>query len=67
LPQLQEANVSLSASIGIAEWADHTEDMSRLLVRADAALYRAKAQGRNCVVASDADDTVGESSVGSSA
>lgn len=67
LPQLQEASVSLSVSIGIAQWADHTEDMSQLLVRVDTALYRAKAEGRNCVVASEADDTVGESSVGSSA
>lgn len=67
LPQFQEASVSLSVSIGIAQWADHTEDMSQLLVRVDTALYRAKAEGRNCVVASEADDTVGESSVGSSA
>lgn len=65
--QLQATSVKLSVSIGIAQWADHSEDMSRLLVRVDTALYQAKAQGRNCVIASDADDTLGESSVGLSA
>ncbi len=64
LPQLHEASVSLSVSIGIAQWTDQTEDMSRLLVRVDTALYQAKAQGRNCVVVSDANNTVGELSVG---
>ena len=42
--------VPISASIGIAQWADPQEDASRLLVRADAALYQAKLQGRNRVV-----------------
>jgi diguanylate cyclase (GGDEF)-like protein len=45
--------VKLSVSIGIAEWVDRSEASSRLLVRVDAALYEAKAQGRNRVVASD--------------
>ena len=40
----------LSVSIGVAQWADASEDTSRLLVRADAALYQAKLQGRNRVV-----------------
>jgi len=39
----------LSVSIGVAQWAGSVEDASRLLVRADAALYRAKHQGRNQV------------------
>jgi diguanylate cyclase (GGDEF)-like protein len=47
---LQGSSVSLSVSIGIAQWTDAAEDVSRLLVRADAALYQAKLQGRNCVV-----------------
>jgi predicted signal transduction protein with EAL and GGDEF domain len=38
--------------------------MSRLLVRVDAALYQAKAQGRNRVFASDVDNTVRASSAG---
>jgi diguanylate cyclase (GGDEF)-like protein len=42
--------VPLSVSIGVAQWADASEDASRLLVRADAALYQAKQQGRNRVV-----------------
>jgi GGDEF domain-containing protein len=38
-------------SIGLAQWSgDAGEDMSRLLVRADAALYQAKQAGRNRVV-----------------
>jgi diguanylate cyclase (GGDEF)-like protein len=41
----------LSASIGIAQWREPAEEPSRLLMRADAALYAAKLRGRNCVVA----------------
>ncbi|MGH8796125.1 MAG: GGDEF domain-containing protein, partial [Caldimonas sp.] len=48
---LESASVALSVSIGIAQWTDPAEDSSRLLVRADAALYRAKLHGRNCVIA----------------
>jgi len=44
-------NIPLSVSIGIAQWTDAAEDASRLLVRADAALYQAKQQGRDRVVA----------------
>ena len=35
-------SVSLSVSIGLAAWGGGAEDLSRLLVRADQALYRAK-------------------------
>lgn len=35
------------ASVGIASDTDHVADPTRLLVNADIALYRAKAQGRN--------------------
>jgi diguanylate cyclase (GGDEF)-like protein len=52
---LDGASVSLSVSIGIAQWTDAYEDASRLLVRADSALYEAKQQGRNCVVVASAD------------
>ena len=44
------ATVSLSVSIGVAEWLGEAEDMSHLLSRADAALFQAKVQGRNRVV-----------------
>jgi diguanylate cyclase (GGDEF)-like protein len=43
--------VPLSVSIGVAEWAGPAEDPSRLLVRADQALYRAKGRGRDRVEA----------------
>ncbi len=44
----------LSISIGVAEWAGPAEDPSRLLARADAALYRAKHLGRDRVEAAAA-------------
>jgi diguanylate cyclase (GGDEF)-like protein len=62
--QVQKTTVNLSASIGIAQWADTSEEMSRLLVRVDTALYQAKAQGRNRVFASDAANTTGVPSRG---
>ncbi len=45
-----EGTIPMSISIGMAQWAGDAEDVSRLLVRADAALYAAKRQGRNRVV-----------------
>jgi diguanylate cyclase (GGDEF)-like protein len=45
-----DKSVPVSVSIGIAQWAGAAEDASRVLVRADAALYQAKTQGRNRVV-----------------
>ncbi|MER1967640.1 GGDEF domain-containing protein [Castellaniella sp. GW247-6E4] len=41
----------LSVSIGIASAADADYDLDRLLMRADEALYGAKAAGRDCVMA----------------
>lgn len=40
-------------SLGVAVWRDG-ESAAEVLDRADAALYQAKAQGRNCVVVADA-------------
>jgi diguanylate cyclase (GGDEF)-like protein len=48
---LDGTTVAVTASIGVAQWSHPTDDVSRLLVRADAALYQAKQQGRNRVVA----------------
>ncbi len=49
--------VAVTVSIGVAQWTP-ADDVSRLLVRADAALYRAKQQGRNRVVAASAEPPV---------
>ena len=53
---LNEAGTTIpvSVSIGIAEWAGANEDLSRLLVRADAALYQAKQRGRDRVALAEA-------------
>ena len=47
-----DSAVALSVSIGVAEWAGAQEDPSRLPVRADAAMYRAKRDGRDQVATS---------------
>ena len=44
-----EGPLTLSASFGVAEWMGPSEEPSRLLMRADQALYRAKGAGRNQV------------------
>lgn len=43
-------NVSITMSAGIACYPQHGGDMATLFVAADAALYRAKNDGRNRVV-----------------
>jgi len=50
-----DAAIGLSASIGIAEWGGAREEPSRLLVRADAALYQAKQHGRDRVASAGVD------------
>jgi diguanylate cyclase (GGDEF)-like protein len=49
--QLGGLTLPLTVSIGVAEWAGASEDLSRLLARADDALYRAKRLGRDRVEA----------------
>ncbi len=51
-----EVSMPLSVSVGIAEWGGAHEEPSRLLVRADSALYRAKQRGRDRVASADSDD-----------
>jgi len=49
--EIEATRIPLSASIGVAQWRENAEDLSRVLSRADAALFQAKVQGRNRVVA----------------
>jgi diguanylate cyclase (GGDEF)-like protein len=51
---LDATPVSMSVSIGLAQWSPPNEEATRLVGRADLALYAAKAQGRDCVVAASA-------------
>ena len=48
--------MSATLSLGIAAFPDHGDNARELLLRADQALYQAKLQGRNQVVAADAPD-----------
>jgi diguanylate cyclase (GGDEF)-like protein len=51
---LDNATARLSASIGVALFPDHGGDPEQLQRAADAALYRAKRDGKNRMVISDA-------------
>lgn len=51
LSPLESGELSVSASLGVADTHSAGYDVSELLVRADHALYRAKSEGRNRVVA----------------
>jgi len=44
-----ELEIAATMSVGIATYPDHATTADELIVRADQALYRAKAAGRNCV------------------
>lgn len=56
---------SVSMSIGVAAFPDHGATVEQLILAADAAMYRAKAQGRDrVVVAADSDDLPIEVSAG---
>ena len=47
---LPGVSITLSVSIGMAEWGGALDEPTRLLVRADAAMYQAKRHGRDRVV-----------------
>jgi diguanylate cyclase len=46
----QEAGISYTVSIGVAQRRQQDEQFEKVLANADAALYQAKNGGRNCVV-----------------
>ena len=48
--QVDDHAISVSISVGLAFQADGTETLQQTIERADACLYRAKREGRNCVV-----------------
>lgn len=45
--QLQEHEVFISCSIGIAFYPDHASESDTLIIHADSAMYKAKQKGRN--------------------
>ena len=45
--------ISVSVSVGVAEWRIGTDSSEEFLARADAAMYVAKRGGRNRVVGAD--------------
>ncbi len=49
-PRWQDRALALTVSIGVSQWRAQSDDIASLLARADAALYRAKQAGRNCVM-----------------
>ncbi len=51
------ATLTASASFGVASTATSGYELTRLLAHADAALYRAKRAGRDCVMAYDPADS----------
>jgi diguanylate cyclase (GGDEF)-like protein len=53
------ANATVSASFGVAATSSSGYELRQLLAHADAALYRAKYAGRNCVVLYDTMHAVG--------
>ncbi len=45
--ELEGNTISVTTSIGISLFPDHTQDLERLVKKADAAMYRAKRLGKN--------------------
>lgn len=54
------ARLTISASIGIALFPRHGESFTEIFAAADAALYNAKASGRDCIVLLDESSDRGE-------
>ncbi len=52
---MEEMEVGVTVSIGVAEYPDDGETVEAVIASADQVLYRAKEAGRNCVVLTRAD------------
>lgn len=52
--ELETLSISFTVSIGVSQYEGTADSFERMLKRADSALYRAKAGGRNCVVIDNA-------------
>lgn len=50
----------VTVSAGLAQLSDRNPDLETIMKRADEALYKAKANGRNCTILADEDDTHGK-------
>jgi diguanylate cyclase (GGDEF)-like protein len=50
--QIQEKEITLTVSIGVATKDENTQQLETLIARADQAMYIAKHRGRNCVAVS---------------
>lgn len=56
--ELKAGTARIGASVGAAIFPDHEEEMAALIKQADAAMYKAKAGGKNnCIIASEAAHT----------
>ena len=66
ITEYDSARIQLTTSVGITIALPGEEDVEAVLARADAALYRAKADGRNCirVVLASADERDAEARCG---
>ena len=53
------ANIRVTVSVGVTSTAEAGYDLDELLAQADAAVYEAKARGRNMAVASGGDAVIG--------
>ena len=51
-----DLSISLTISVGVAVFPEHGQNESDLVAAADAALYRAKEEGRNCVRVAEVSD-----------
>lgn len=64
VPAVEDSELAVSASLGVATTERYGYDIGELLVHADHALYRAKSDGRNRVVATWLDDALAHGALG---